>query len=192
MSETNNKQFIFAGGQPGSGKTNLVETIKRDNPNMDFIVIDLDKYRIMHPDFKNIIKQDKSEIAKLTNKFAFAVENEFIRYCLENNLNIINVSTLRNTDLIEETLKNKIIPKGYEIKAYILDVKPEESYLSAKQRYEEQLKNPNEIPRLVTKEFHDNSYRGMKETIKMLEKLGVKIKICKRAKSKELLPTIIK
>ena len=34
MSETNNKQFIFAGGQPGSGKTNLVETIKRDNPNV--------------------------------------------------------------------------------------------------------------------------------------------------------------
>jgi len=61
MSETNNKQFILAGGQPGSGKTNLVETIKRDNPNVDFIVIDLDKYRIMHPDFKNIIKQDKSK-----------------------------------------------------------------------------------------------------------------------------------
>ena len=192
MSETNNKQFIFAGGQPGSGKTNLVETIKRDNPNVDFIVIDLDKYRIMHPDFKNIIKQDKSKAAKLTNKFAFSVENEFIRYGLENNLNIINVSTLRNTDLIEETLKNKIITKGYEIKAYILEVEPEKSYLSAKKRDEEQLKKSNEIPRLVTKEFHDNSYRGMKETIKMLEKLGVKIKICKRAKSKELPPIIRK
>lgn len=192
MLETNNKQFIFAGGQPGSGKTNLVETIKRDNPNVDFIVIDLDKYRIMHPDFKNIIKQDKSKAAKLTNKFAFSVENEFIRYGLENNLNIINVSTLRNTDLIEETLKNKIIPKGYEIKAYILEVEPEKSYLSAKKRYEEQLKKSNEIPRLVTKEFHDNAYSGMKETIKMLEKLGVKIKKCKRAKSKELPPTIIK
>lgn len=192
MSETNNKQFIFAGGQPGSGKTNLVETIKRDNPNVDFIVIDLDKYRIMHPDFKNIIKQDKSKAAKLTNKFAFSVENEFIRYGLENNLNIINVSTLRNTDLIEETLKNKIITKGYEIKAYILEVEPEKSYLSAKKRYEEQLKKSNEIPRLVTKEFHDNAYSGMKETIKMLEKLGVKIKKCKRAKSKELPPTIIK
>ena len=192
MLETNNKQFIFAGGQPGSGKTNLVETIKRDNPNVDFIVIDLDKYRIMHPDFKNIIKQDKSKAAKLTNKFAFSVENEFIRYGLENNLNIINVSTLRNTDLIEETLKNKIIPKGYEIKVYILEVEPEKSYLSAKKRYEEQLKKSNEIPRLVTKEFHDNAYSGMKETIKMLEKLGVKIKICKRAKSKELPPTIIK
>lgn len=192
MLETNNKQFIFAGGQPGSGKTNLVETIKRDNPNVDFIVIDLDKYRIMHPDFKNIIKQDKSKAAKLTNKFAFSVENEFIRYGLENNLNIINVSTLRNTDLIEETLKNKIIPKGYEIKAYILEVEPEKSYLSAKKRYEEQLKKSNEIPRLVTKEFHDNAYSGMKETIKMLEKLGVKIKKCERAKSKELPPTIIK
>lgn len=192
MLETNNKQFIFAGGQPGSGKTNLVETIKRDNPNVDFIVIDLDKYRIMHPDFKNIIKQDKSKAAKLTNKFAFSVENEFIRYGLENNLNIINVSTLRNTDLIEETLKNKIIPKGYEIKVYILEVEPEKSYLSAKKRYEEQLKKSNEIPRLVTKEFHDNAYSGMKETIKMLEKLGVKIKKCKRAKSKELPPTIIK
>lgn len=183
--KSNTPLFILAGGQPGSGKTALIDTIKQQNQKDNFVVIDLDNYRKYHPDFEEIKEKHKKDGVLLTNSFAFAVENAMLSYVIENKLNTINVSTLRNTDMIEQFIIKRINPNGFRISAYIMAVIPEESYFSALKRYLEQQRDPNCVIRHTGKDFHDISYRNLDITIKMLEKLGVPITICKRAPKKE-------
>lgn len=177
--------FILAGGQPGSGKTALIDTIKKQNPNLSFAVIDLDNYRKYHPDFEEIKKTHKKDGVLLTNSFAFSIENAMLSYAIKNKLNVINVSTLRNTEMIEESIIQNIKPSGFEVEAYLMAVPPEESYCSTLKRYKEQEKDQNCITRFTGKEFHDISYQKLDVTIKKLETMGIPITICKRAQKKD-------
>ena len=175
--------FIIAGGQPGSGKTLLVETIKMDYPNVNFLVIDLDAYRSYHPDFEEIKQNHKEDGVVLTNSFAFAIEDEIIAYAIKNSLNTINVSTLRNTDL-EMKLIEKVTGSGFDTKVYVIAVPPEESYFSALKRYQEQQKDEKSITRYTSKKFHDISYENLGKTLELLTGLKIPIVVCKRANEK--------
>lgn len=189
--KSNTPSFILAGGQPGSGKTALIKTIKMNNPNISFVTIDLDVYRSYHPDFEEIKKNHKQDGVILTNSFAFAIEDEMIKYAEENSLNVINVSTLRNTHLIEQAIVNKIIPHGFRVETYVLAVTPEESYFSAVNRYLEQQKDKNCVTRFTSREFHDISYRNFNETVKRINNMGIPIIVCKRAVNKDEPPEIV-
>lgn len=188
---SDNPLFIFAGGQPGSGKTALVDTIKCDNKNVNFVTIDLDEFRKYHPDFEDIKNNHKKDGVILTNSFAFEIENEMLKYVQENKLNTINVSTLRNTELIEKSIEEKILPNGFKVKIYIIAVSPEESYLSTLTRYEEQQKNMNSVARFTSKEFHDEAYEGLSNTIKKIIQKNIPIIVCRRAFKKDEKPTIM-
>ena len=189
--KSDNPLFILAGGQPGSGKTALVKTIKMNNPNTSFVTIDLDTYRSYHPDFEEIKKKHKQDGVILTNSFAFAIEDEIIKYAEENLLNVINVSTLRNTQLIEQSIVNKIIPRGFRVETYVLAVTPEQSYFSALNRYLEQQKDKNCVTRFTSREFHDTSYKNLDETVKRINNMGIPIIVCKRAFNKDEPPVIV-
>ena len=59
VADTRSPKLIFAAGQPGSGKTYMInkikeDYIKEDYPAEDFVVIDIDNYRKIHPDFDEI------------------------------------------------------------------------------------------------------------------------------------------
>ena len=177
--------FILAGGQPGSGKTALISTIKQQHPDLSFVVIDLDDYRKYHPDFEEIKNKHKKDGVLLTNSFAFSIENHMLAYAISHKMNVINVSTLRNTKMIQKSIMQNIKPSGFKVEAYVLAVSPDESYCSTLQRYKEQQKNPNCIPRFTEKEFHDLSYQNLDLTIKQLESMNIPITICKRASKKD-------
>ena len=183
--------FILAGGQPGSGKTSLISTIKQEHPDLSFLVIDLDDYRKYHPDFEEIRINYKKNGVLLTNSFAFSIENDMLEYALNHKMNIINVSTLRSTKIIKEQILQKIKPKGYKVEAYVLAVPPEVSYYSTIQRYKEQEKNQDCIPRYTDKKFHDVSYQNMECTIEQLESIDIPITICKRSPQKGKPPLIV-
>lgn len=176
--------FIIAGGQPGSGKTALVETIKSHHQNANFLVIDLDSYRSYHPDFEDIKKNHKKDGVLLTNSFAFAIEDEMIAYAEANSLNTINVSTLRNTDL-ELKLASKVINLGFDLKVYVIAVSPEESYFSALKRYQEQQKDQQCVTRFTSRRFHDISYESLNNTVRSFIELNIPIVVCKRAVEKD-------
>ena len=52
---------ILLGGQPASGKTNLIETIKRNRPDRQLVVINGDEFRAYHPNYKAISDQYGTE-----------------------------------------------------------------------------------------------------------------------------------
>ena len=163
----------------------MIETIKLDNSDIDFVVIDVDAFRTYHPDFEEIKREHKKDGVLLTNSFAFQIEDEMLKYVIENSLNTINVSTLRNTKIIIKNLKEQIIPAGFRVKAYIMAVCPEESYLSALKRFKEQQKDSTCITRFTSKNFHDEAYKGMNSTLAQLQKENIPIVVCKRAENKD-------
>lgn len=183
--------FILAGGQPGSGKTKMITTIEQDYLNKKFVVIDLDMFRTYHPDFEEIKKYHKKDGVLLTNSFAFEIENELIKYCLENKYNVINVTTLRNTEMIINNIKNILIPSGYNIKIYVLIVSPEESYYSTLLRFKEQQQHENILARFNSKTFNDEAYLGLNNTIKALFYEKYPLAICERAVTKKIPPKVV-
>lgn len=176
--------FILAGGQPGCGKTAMIDTIKADNRGREFITIDLDEFRAYHPDFETIKKYHKKDGVLLTNSFAFQIEDEMIKYALENSLNTINLATLRNTDLVLQNIQGLSLA-GFMTKVYVLAVSPEESYLSTLIRFKEQETDPNCITRFTSKGFHDEAFKGMNNTIRKLQHSNIPITVCKRAGKKD-------
>lgn len=186
-----NPTFILAGGQPGSGKTAMITTIKNNNLSKKFVVIDLDLFRSYHPDFDEIKKYHKKDGVLLTNSFAFETENELIKYCIQNSYNVINVTTLRNTEMIINNIKNVLIPLGFSIEVYIMAVSPEESHYSTLTRFKEQQTSDNNIVRFNSKKFNDEAYIGLNNTIKSMYYENYPIVICKRAEEKNLPATIV-
>ena len=181
--------FILAGGQPGSGKTGIIETIKNSHRDREFIVIDQDEYRKYHPNFKEIREKYPQDAVTLTNEFVFEIENEMLSYVKKNKIDTINVSTLRNTSLILKSIE-EIRECGFKIEVYVIAVSAEESYFSTLTRYQEQEKDMSEVPRFVSKDFHDISYKSLMNTIENFERINIPITVLKRAKEKKQ-PAII-
>ena len=144
-----------------------------------------------HPDFEEIKKYHKEDGAMLTNSFAFQIEDEMLKYVIENSINTINVTSLRNTGLIMKNIKESIIPKGVHVKTYVMAVSPEESYYSTLIRFKEQQMDSNQIVRFNSKKFHDEAYKGMNGTLIELQKENIPIIVCKRAQKKDKPPIIV-
>lgn len=164
-----NKQplCILLGGLPGSGKTNLVKQIQEEYKERDFVIIDTDDYRILHPDYKLLIKTPEKAITETSN-FSNAIETELIKRAIEEHCDIISVTTLRATEAIDRLLYGPAIKSGYKMEACIMSVAIGESGLSAQNRYERQIAN-GECPRFTPMSFIETSLQGIKNTIQMLQ-----------------------
>ncbi|MCI9246896.1 MAG: AAA family ATPase [Clostridia bacterium] len=162
-----NPLCILIGGLPGSGKTNLVEQIKQEYQDREFVVIDTDDYRKLHPDYEELKRTPEKAIAE-TSKFSNAIEVELIRMAIERHCDIISVTTLRATDAINTILYEPAIKQGYRMEACIMSVPIRESGLSAQSRYEIQI-SEGECPRFTPMDFIESSSKGIQATIKMLQ-----------------------
>lgn len=185
-----NKQplCILIGGLPGAGKTNLIEQVKKEHPDREFLVIDADDFRKLHPDNDKLLESPEKAVTK-TIAFANSIELELIKQGIERKLDIISVTSLRATDVIDQILYRPAIDSGYKIEACIMSVPISECGLSAQNRYEEQIKK-GQFPRFVSMDFMDSAYSGIKNTILMLQRKSDKpvIKIYKRGEQEKSMP----
>lgn len=158
---------VLIGGLPGSGKTNLVKQMIEEHKDRDFVVIDTDDYRKLHPNYEKLKKTPEKAIEE-TSKFSNAIEAELIRMAIERHCDIISVTTLRATDAINTILYEPAIKQGYRMEICIMSVPIRESGLSAQSRYERQI-SAGECPRFTPMDFIENSSKGIQSTIKMLQ-----------------------
>lgn len=179
---------ILLGGLPGSGKTNLVKKVQEEYNERDFVVIDTDEYRKLHPDYKMLTKTPEKAIT-ITSEFSNAIEAELIKKSIEQHCDIISVTTLRATEAIEKVLYEPAINAGYKIEACIMSVPISESGLSAQNRYEKQIEY-GECPRFTPMTFIEDSFNGIKNTIQMLQNREDKptIKIYRRGQNEKSMP----
>lgn len=159
---------ILLGGLPGSGKTNLVKKIQEQYKERDFIIIDTDEYRKLHPNYETLRKTPEKAIVE-TSEFSNAIEAELIKRAIKEHCDIISVTTLRATEAIDRILYEPAIKSGYQMEACIMSVPISESGLSAQSRYEKQIAN-GECPRFTPISFIETSFQGIKNTIQILQR----------------------
>lgn len=179
---------ILLGGLPGSGKTNLVKKIQEQYKERDFIIIDTDEYRKLHPNYETLRKTPEKAIVE-TSEFSNAIEAELIKRAIKEHCDIISVTTLRATEAIDRILYEPAIKSGYQMEACIMSVPISESGLSAQSRYEKQIAN-GECPRFTPISFIETSFQGIKNTIQMLQrkKDNPTIRIYNRGKGENSMP----
>ncbi|MCQ2582094.1 MAG: zeta toxin family protein [Alphaproteobacteria bacterium] len=169
VSETNNPKLIFAAGQPGAGKTALIKRIKEDYPDEGFVVIDIDEYRTIHPDFEEI-KQYRNDVIVFTNSFLFDMEEDIILAATSQRKNIIYVGTLRDTDFALNFIVKHAKEKGYQIQIYAMAVNQIESLISTQERYEKQLDTNAPVVHFIDFNFHQLATSGYEATLALFEK----------------------
>ena len=179
---------IIIGGLPGAGKTNLAKLIQNKYSHRDFIVIDTDAYRKLHPDYENLKKVPEKAVEE-TSTFSNTLEAELIKRAIQAHCDIISISTLRATEGVNKILYEPAVLAGYEVEVEIMSVPITESGISAQKRYEIQILK-GECPRFTPMNFIESSFDGIKNTIKIFQekKDGPPINVYSRGKGENSLP----
>lgn len=182
LSNSDIPKIIFVGGIPGSGKSLLIQKVKDEFKNYDFLVIDPDFYRKYYKHAKNV-----EETVEKTNN----IELKILLYSLEKRKNIIHISSLRSYEYINELIQEHVIKNGYDIYLYMLITEEVESILSTYERYIIDKKDPNKFARLNKCEYLKLAIDGF---IKAVEYFSNKnyfknIKLFKRGEN--MLPPVL-
>lgn len=122
---------IIVGGQPGAGKSGLIDKTSSELENS--IVLDVDDFRYFHPDIKEILAKYPNDLATFTITFVNRIFKKILAKLMEKGFNLIMQKTLRDDEVIYDTLvplKNA----GYTVILRVLAVSEIESKLSTLER----------------------------------------------------------
>lgn len=158
---------VVLGGQPGAGKSVLIENSIKEFENSNFVIINGDEYRRVHPYAKEILNYNEEDFAFYTDPDVRIWTNNLFNKAIEEKYNLIFEGTMR-TNAICKTLK-RIKENGFNVKIKVLSVNAIDSLLSTMERYEEQ-KNAEGHGRMTPPESHRAAYYGMLDTLEEIEK----------------------
>ncbi|MDD4151624.1 MAG: zeta toxin family protein [Candidatus Gracilibacteria bacterium] len=144
---------IFLAGAPGAGKSEFIDTIKY---NSKFIVIDVDKYRVLFEGYEGYN-------ASIFQNFSTKVANKLYKYCMHNNLNVIVDGTFGNLNIIEQNI-NQCIKNNREFGVVLIYQDPVISYFYTKLR---QLEGKRNVPQNV---FIDKFYNSIQNAFEVKQK----------------------
>lgn len=142
---SNNPVFVFATGPSGAGKTGLEIKIKCDFPEHEFITLDIDEFRVYHPDIKEILSDYWTISADLTTSFAKDVRDELLNLALKQGYSVIFSASINRVEKAEKMIAD--IPKSYQIGLYAVITHPLEYRLTAEERYEREVFRKDFVPR---------------------------------------------
>lgn len=187
-----NPKLIFATGQPASGKSALPKKIMKDYPNVSFVLIDMDKYRMYHPRLKEI-ENDNTDFVQSTNKFSIRIEREMLEYCLENKISFIHIGTMRIYEYLRQVVIDRAKTQGFDIEVYALAVSNEQSKISALLREQEQKRTMGNLYRKTSESFIDEADEGFKRSLGIMSDSPdiTNIKILIRGQTAEDLPVLV-
>ncbi|MDQ5962545.1 MAG: UDP-N-acetylglucosamine kinase [Patescibacteria group bacterium] len=180
----NKKEAAIVGGQPGSGKSSVVQILLKQKEN--FVFINGDDLREFLPGYKVLMESDPDNAAD-SSQYAvnFWVEKA-IDKCVEDGLSIIVEGTMRVSET-PLTTAIKLKDAGYEITFVLVSTPYELSLESIRIRYEEAVKIYG-LGRSTKIESHDQAFLGIKKTILVLfnSKIASRFIVINRTKNSEL------
>lgn len=173
---------ILIGGQTGAGKGGIDVYSKKEfkEKKLDIAVIDVDVFRMLHPKAKEIVKKYPTLYTEITGQETSKIAKLILEETIKKGYNFIFEGTMKNTEILD-TMKN--LMQKYTKVIRVMATSAEESLLTAFERNEEQIKLIG-YGRFTNVEVHDFSYKGVAETLKIIEESGVpnKIEIFTRGK----------
>lgn len=163
------KCCIFLGGQPGSGKSTMLDAI---DPSDEYIHVDLDEYRRYHPSYEKICNKYQEKSQEYTNQFAYYVKQGMVQKISEEGYNFIIDGTLRDANGQIETAMD-LQKKGYSLQVDVICTKPEISSVRTDLRFEKQmeayLSGDNIYPRAVGDDYHDMVCKQLPDSLDKLQ-----------------------
>lgn len=159
---------IILGGQPGSGKSFLVNEVKKEFQK-DFIFISTDDLRLYHPAYA-VLQQNPETLqnaANLVNPYASAWTERLIKHRIENKFNLIIDSTLGgNINAVYQTV-DMLRENDFSFHLRLMAVPALISKLSIFLRYESQLKEKG-FARWTRMEDHDDRFEKIPSVIEQI------------------------
>lgn len=169
VNASNNPVFVFATGPSGAGKTGLEVKIECDFPEQEFITLDIDEFRVYHPDIKEILSDYWTISADLTTSFAKDVRDELLNLALKQGYSVIFSASINRVEKAEKMIAD--IPKSYKIGLYAVITHPLEYRLTAEERYEREVFRKDFVPRCPDENYMkkcDNFVKILPELVKLV------------------------
>lgn len=181
-----NPTAIIIGGQTGAGKGGIDVYSKREfkEKGLDSVVIDVDIYRMLHPQAEEIITKYPTLYNEITGQETNPIAKKLLAEAIEKGYNFIFEGTMRNTEVLE-TMRN--MPKNFTKIVRVIATSPKESLLTAFERNEEQI-NLIGYGRFTNVETHNNSCEGVAKTLKIVEESNVPDRIQVFTRGKDIVP----
>jgi len=158
---------VIVAGQPGAGKSALIEVAKLEFATQTAAVINGDQYREFHPQSKGILHLDDKLYAERTDPDVRVWTRRLFWSAITNKRNIIFEGTMRQPKPIMETIVN-LKQSGYTVEIWAMAVKKELSELGIMERYEDQKKLYG-AGRWTPPSAHEAAYINMPNTLEQIE-----------------------
>lgn len=162
---------VITGGQPGSGKSKLLEQSKKDFLDGNVVVINGDDLRDYHPKAEEIFRLDDNKFAERTDPDCREWTKKLFERAIDTKRNIVFESTMREAGPISKTMK-RLRAGGYHLTAKVVATHERFSTTGIFRRYEEQ-RAAKGYGRWSELSSHDAGYEGMPKTVEYIEKHGL-------------------
>jgi hypothetical protein len=129
---SDNPVAFLLGGQPASGKSDLIKIIQATYEE-NFLVINGDDIRCHHPDYKELIKNIE-DFSRITQPYSNIFTENLINEAIKNNFNVIIEGTMRNPNIPIKTA-NLLKNNNFKVHAAIIASHPIISELALYERF---------------------------------------------------------
>lgn len=171
-------KMIFLGAPTGAGKDTLVRKLTSDNPDENFVILNMDIFRHYHREItgSNDYISDKN-YAKATNQTSYELYYIIQELILREfpGTSVIVTGTMRDLDWVKEIVERyRTDPKTkYDLSLVTLAVPIKESAISIFERYlrmvDKRDVNSNTPLRYTDLEYHNDTVHKFSENIRLIE-----------------------
>ena len=102
-----NPQIYILGGQPGAGKNILTQRALLSDGDDNFVAINGDEFRTLHPQSKEIFQKYDKDFALMTDADTRLWTSEIFEEAIKNHYNIVFEGTMRTNQIC-----NTIVTQG--------------------------------------------------------------------------------
>lgn len=178
----NPKGYVL-GGQPGAGKSGLIEMAK-DICYDNIIIISGDDFRKFHPEYKFFQERYGKDSPKYTATFAGKMTEAILDKAIKEHYNIVIEGTFRNPTTPIKTL-SLMKEHGYETHVMIQTCSKELSWQSCQERYNKMLEFLPSEARWTDKAHHDIVCENLAKNIKIVyeSRVADKMEVFSRSES---------
>jgi Zeta toxin len=156
---------IILGGQPASGKTQLFEHIQNNiYPDKQFVIINGDEYRALHPRSNDIATKHGKDYADETQPFANSLVKFMKEECIKRCFNFILESTFRSIETIKES-SEELKKENHKTAVHALSVPYWDSILGIFERYEGQIEQTG-FGRFSPLATHNEAFKVLPKNLK--------------------------
>lgn len=158
---------IILAGQSGAGKSTLASDLAEELARKGgYITADADLMRPFLPP-NATLASDASNPAEVAQRDAGRVAQAVAKHAIAARRNLVVDGTLREPEVALQLAKG-LKAAGYTVELHALAVNEQISYERATRRYETDI-TTNGTGRRVPKDWHDQSYQGVAQSVRRLE-----------------------